>query len=99
MPRDPNRRPTAYEKRTKYTPDVPRELEGKPLRQIHPYKKLGEGAFGVVCKAVDLATGSVWAVKHCTNRGGGKSEDWKLGFKREVEKLAKIQHVRLSTLI
>ena len=63
--RDPNLNPTAFEERTHLTPDVPTEFDGQPLRQVHGYKTLGEGAFGVVSKAVDLATGSIYAVKTC----------------------------------
>lgn len=97
VPRNPHLEPTAYEKRTQYTPNVAPELDGQPLRQVHVYKRLGKGAFGSVYKAVDLATGSLWAVKHCTNpkRRDDGSEKWKRDLKNEVEKLAKLQHVCL----
>jgi hypothetical protein len=92
--RDPNLDPTAYESKTANTPSVPVEYDGQPLRQIHVYSKIGAGAFGVVSKAVDLATGSIWAVKECKNPGhGAMGETWKVAFKREVEKLAKLSHV------
>ncbi|KAK5996366.1 Uncoordinated 43-like protein [Cladobotryum mycophilum] len=43
VPRNPNLDPTAYEPRTHNTPIIPKEYDGKPLRQIHIYQKLGEG--------------------------------------------------------
>lgn len=95
--RDPKLDPTAYEARTTNTPVVPEDFDGKPLRQTHVYSKLGEGGFGTVFKAVDLSTGSVWAVKECRKpRQDVAGEDWKLDFKREVEKLASLRHVSSS---
>jgi serine/threonine protein kinase len=61
------------------------------------YKKLGQGAFGTVSKAVDMATGSLWAVKECRQPDGEvMDEAWKTSFKHEVEKLARLRHVSLS---
>lgn len=86
----------AYEKRTKYTPDVPGELDGQPRRLIHKYHKLGEGSFGTVFQAVDLATGSLWAVKRCRDRYRDGSDILEMDIKSEVEKLARLKHVCLS---
>ncbi|KAK4672199.1 LOW QUALITY PROTEIN: hypothetical protein QC763_0001410 [Podospora pseudopauciseta] len=44
-------------------PVVPVDLDKKPLRQIHTYKVLGEGGFDKVSKAVNLASGILYAVK------------------------------------
>ncbi|KAK0669097.1 hypothetical protein QBC41DRAFT_392351 [Cercophora samala] len=49
-------------------PVVPVDLDKKPLRQIHTYKVLGEGGFGKVSMAVDLASGELYAVKECKKR-------------------------------
>jgi hypothetical protein len=89
----PNLAPAAVEAKTWLTPEVPKDYDGKPLRQIPVYKQLGEGAFGTVSKAVDLATGKIWAVKECKKEDKTATEDWKVEFKHEVEKLAQLQHV------
>jgi hypothetical protein len=96
IPKDPKLERDAFEKRSPNTPRVPKKFDGNPTRQIYIYKHLGSGAFGSVSKAVDLATGRLWAVKECLpSTSKDKGETWKVDFKREVEKLATLQHVRI----
>jgi serine/threonine protein kinase len=95
VPRDPKLLATAYEDVSAKTPQVPKEFDGRPLRPLHMCKEIGLGGFGKVFKAVDLATGSLWAVKVCRRRGNkGHRESWKTPLLKEVEKLAQLQHVR-----
>ncbi|RMD45107.1 hypothetical protein DV735_g111, partial [Chaetothyriales sp. CBS 134920] len=97
--RDPNLHPTAYEARTRNTPVVPPQYDGRPLRQIHVYKELGRGGFGTVFLAVDLATGKLWAVKESKQSiRSDPKESWKAEFKREVEKAAKLCHPNIIRL-
>ncbi|KAI9172676.1 Serine/threonine-protein kinase PrkC [Paramyrothecium foliicola] len=99
VPRIPNLDSTAYEARTINTPDVPVEYDGQPLRQIHVYNKIGSGHFGNVSKAVDLATGRIWAVKECRRPDNSLvAESWKAEFKREVETLARYSHPNIIRL-
>ena len=102
VPHDPGLPATAYEEWSKRTPAVPKEWNGKPTRLLHYYEELGSGAFGTVYRAVDLATGSLWAVKECRRTDPkaiagvfADKEHWKLDLKKEVENLARVQHVRL----
>ncbi|KAK0732492.1 kinase-like domain-containing protein [Apiosordaria backusii] len=73
-------------------PVVPIDLDKQPLRQTHTYKVLGEGAFGRVSLAVDLASGELFAVKEC------KKRTKKADFKVEVEQLAKLRHPNIVKL-
>ena len=92
--RDRNVDPTSYEARTSNTPNVPKEFDRKPLRQIYVYDTIGSGRGWECLKAVDLRTGTVWAVKESRNqKKEAVRESWKAAFKREVEALAQLSHI------
>jgi len=76
--------------RSRYTPSTGTSLNGQ-VRQIHKYGPLGEGAYGRVCKAVDLATGALWAVKI---KDGAGDDRWKASFLQELELHITLRHVR-----
>lgn len=41
-----------------------RRLDKEKIHQMYQFgKKLGQGMFGVVCEAVNIATGQLWAIK------------------------------------
>ncbi|KFZ19079.1 hypothetical protein V502_03864 [Pseudogymnoascus sp. VKM F-4520 (FW-2644)] len=97
--RDRNVDPTAYEARTSNTPNVPKEFDRKPLRQIHLYDTIGSGRGWECLKAVDLRTGTVWAVKESRNqKKEAAGERWKAAFKRKVEALAQLSHRNIIRL-
>lgn len=62
-------------------------------KDVHRYHRLGEGAFGVVSKAVDLATGEIWALKELKEGASLNNKNHAKTFKSEVESLAMLDHV------
>ncbi len=89
----PNSEQQSRALRSMYAPSSGPSLPGCRTRRIHKYKDLGQGSFGTVSKAVDLADGSLWAVKEI--RAEKKSDSWKASFVREVETLQSLRrHVR-----
>ncbi|KFY95600.1 hypothetical protein V498_03279 [Pseudogymnoascus sp. VKM F-4517 (FW-2822)] len=99
MPEDLNPDPRAYEPRTFNTPDVPTKFNHRPFRQIHVYSTIESGRGWECLEAVDLRTGSIWAVKECRDSGTeAVGESWKVAFKREVEALARLSHRNIICL-
>lgn len=68
--------------------------DGQPPRNVHIYGNLGSDALGHVYKAVDLATGTLWAVKTVNNpTETDPTELWRVRLRSQVQKIEKIRHV------
>ena len=85
------------ELRSQYAPSHGSSLAGARTRRIHKYRALGQGTFGEVSKAVDLADGSLWAVKEIVS--GQNDDTWKACFVQEAEMLLRLKHVRLPATV
>ncbi|KAK4110869.1 kinase-like protein [Canariomyces notabilis] len=69
-------------------------------KDIHKYELLGKGSLGRVSKAVDLASGEVWAVKEIVKETKGERENdrWRDILLREVNMLRLCHHENIVQL-
>jgi hypothetical protein len=84
-----------HELRSRYTPTAPSPRAHNI--DVHRYKVLGEGGFGVVSKAVDLRTGQLWAVKEI--KLGTQSSPSRATFTKEVDTMFRLRHVSETSLL